>query len=849
MSAVGKLATDVKYVTGVTLLLFVSLFCEAQDTTSIQKIQSISAQDSIVIYRQLNQIYNQFRTTIDENQFTALFHDSVETYIREDFHASSVLFKEKISPEEYFRKINYLTDFYQVTERQDSASWKGSVWFKAGGYYSYFTFKESVEEYDYPIAKGRVVKPATYEKMAIVQIYRDTADGRFNQMDIISVEGLQADRAAFYDSISLEIDKTIRYLAFRSNTSDSIYYNFETRKLPHRIHVSTNVYDVTATFSLYARYQIRNKEQVIPLLKNVKPLGISEENTFERNIVFELLELPEVLTALNQSGKNQPYRLEVRWDQNSSVKRISDREYFFTKLLNFNRQRMADIYLRGEIVPKLTVLGRRGEVYCYEAAFTEGESKVGVRGKTPIAPVYQIDYFMDPASSLFDELGDLVFNGQIKLMESVSPHGTFVPVSKDQFEPIFKNTRGNGRVYEEGKFTIDKDNRNPDINFDLKPVLNAIESLPGEPYPDKYFVFRITLENDSVGFSEMTQTVPFRINPPVRIPKDYGLLGKLFSEERKLLTADRERRFKQLLDDFDDNRKAVKITLPPNKNIADYDQESELTIKVKNLTKKDNILLKACKQKSCYTIRQIKLGNERPQTYKTTVPLFDEEFNSVVRFNKFRNGTSNFLFNNEVYFKIEMAEMEKLEMPILGYRSGAKIYANNCSNNSFVNKKFQKNWKKWKKQNPSMTYAIVSDSTKSKHKIHKWLEVAEKDSDIKKQLWKDSRNKSNYVPLKFTMKLPKTADSRRVRRIGIVAAVYYPDLSIRNVLLDTIDVDSDKINYKFNLVEKAAKLNMNDKLNCNIWLIDFDKSVFNENPAKMIWGNRLELVLKEARLR
>ncbi|MEL6560397.1 MAG: hypothetical protein AAFQ94_19560, partial [Bacteroidota bacterium] len=739
-----------------------------------------------------------------------------------------------------------LTVFYLVEIRQDSISWKGSVWFKANGYFSYFTFQESVEEYDYPIAQGRVVKPATYEKMAMVQIYRDTIDGNFTKASIISIEGLQADTVALYDSLSLEIDQTIRYLAFRSDTSDSIYYNFETRKLPHRVGVSTNIYDPAATFSLYARYKTRRAERIIPLVKGVKPQGISEKNAFERTVVFELSELPEALTSLNQSGRNQPYRLEVRWDQNTSVKRVTDREYFFTRLLNFNRQRMADIYLRGEIVPKLTVLGRRGEVYCYEAAFTDGESKVGVRGKTPIAPVYQVDYFMDPASSLFDELGNVVFNGQIKLMESLTPDGTFIPVSEDQFASVFKNTRGNGKIYEDGRFTIDKNNRNPDINFDLKPVLNAIEALPGEPYPEKYFAFRITLENDSVGFSEMTQTAPFRINPPVRIPKDYGLLGKLFSEERKLLSADREKRFKQLLDQFDDNRKAVKIIIPPSKNIADYDLDSKLTIRVKNLTKRDNILLKACKQKRCYTIREIKLGNERPQTYKTTVSLFDEELSSVERFNKFRKGTSNFLFDNEVYFKIEMAEIQKVSMPILGYRSGAKIYANNCSNNSYVNKKFQKNWQQ---QNPPMTYAIVSDSTKGKHRIYKWLEVAEKDSDIKRQLWKDSRNKSNYVPLKFTMKLPKTADRRRVGRIGVVAAVYYPDFSIKNVLLDVVDVDADKINYKFNLVEKAANLNMNERLNCNIWLIDFDRSVFNENPAKMIWGNRIELVLKEARLR
>ena len=79
--------------------------------------------------------------------------------------------------------------------------------------------------------------------------------------------------------------------------------------------------------------------------------------------------------------------------------------------------------------------------------------------------------------------------------------------------------------------------------------------------------------------------------------------------------------------------------------------------------------------------------------------------------------------------------------------------------------------------------------------------------------------------------------------------MYYPDFSIIYVLLVVVDVDADKINYKFNLVEKAANLNMNERLNCNIWLIDFDRSVFNENPAKMIWGNRIELVLKEARLR
>ncbi|MEO1254217.1 MAG: hypothetical protein AAFY41_04910, partial [Bacteroidota bacterium] len=47
----------------------------------------------------------------------------------------------------------------------------------------------------------------------------------------------------------------------------------------------------------------------------------------------------------------------------------------------------------------------------------------------------------------------------------------------------------------------------------------------------------------------------------------------------------------------------------------------------------------------------------------------------------------------------------------------------------------------------------------------------------------------------------------------------------------------------------AAALNMNERLNCNIWLVDYDRSVFNENPAKMIWGNRIELVLKETRLR
>lgn len=823
--------------------------CFSQDTTSVQKIQSISAQDSIIIYRQLNQLYNQFKTEQDENTFVALFHDSIQSYIREDFHASSIFFKEKINADEYFRKINYLKDFYQVVERQDKIDWSGSVWYKADGYYSYFTFVESVEEYDYPIDKGRVVKPAEYQKMAVVQLYRDTVAGSFNKADIISIDGILADSVVLYDSIRLEVDQTLRYLAFRSNTSDSIYYNFESRKLPHRVEISTNVYDPNATFSIYARYKVRNQERKILLLKGVEALAVSNENSFERNVVFTLTEIPEKLISLNQSEKNQPFQLEVQWDQNVSVKRTTDEDYYFTRLLNFNRQKMADIFTRGEIVPKLSVLGRRGEVYCYEAAFTDGEAKVSVRGKSPFAPVYQIDYFMDPSTSLFDELGDQLFSGQITLMESVDPNGTFIPVSSDQFEQVFKNTRGNGKIYPDGRFFIHRSSRNPDINFDLSPIVESIEALPGEPYPDKYFAFRITLQNDSIGFNEMTQTAPFKINPPVRLPKDYQLVDKFFSNERKLLIADREKRFSELLDEFEDNRKAVEITVPPNKNIADYDRESKLTLRVKNLSKLDKILLKACNQNRCYTIREIRLGNERPSTYETVIHLFDEDLTSVERFNKFRKGTSDFIFDNEIYFKVEMAENKTIEMPILGYKSGQKIYANNCSNNSFVNKKYQNKWQNWKRQNPAMTYEIISDSTDSKYKIYKWLEVEEKDSEIKKYLRRESKQRDNYVPLKFTMTLPKTGDQKRVRRIGVVAAVYYPDFSIRNVLLDVVEVDSDKINYKFNLVEKVAELNMSERLNCNVWLIDYDKSVFDRNPAKMKWGNRIELVLKETKLR
>jgi len=196
-----------------------------------------------------------------------------------------------------------------------------------------------------------------------------------------------------------------------------------------------------------------------------------------------------------------------------------------------------------------------------------------------------------------------------------------------------------------------------------------------------------------------------------------------------------------------------------------------------------------------------------------------------------------------------MASAKKVKMPILGHLSERKIYANNCSNNSFVNKKFQKEWQAKRRQNPAAIHEILPDSTAGKYQVYKWLEVAENDTEIKKQLRKESKRKSNYVPLKFTMRFPKTANRRRVQRIGVVAAVYYPDFSIRNVLLDIVDVDSDKIDYKLNLVEKAAALNMNERLNCNIWLVDYDKSVFNQNPAKMIWGNRIELVLKETRLR
>ena len=103
MSAVGKLLTDANLFVGILLLFSPTFLSQAQNLTSVRQIQSISAQDSITIYRQLNEIYNQFKTTEDENQFAQLFHDSLETFIREDFHASSVLFKENIRPEEYFR--------------------------------------------------------------------------------------------------------------------------------------------------------------------------------------------------------------------------------------------------------------------------------------------------------------------------------------------------------------------------------------------------------------------------------------------------------------------------------------------------------------------------------------------------------------------------------------------------------------------------------------------------------------------------------------------------------------------------------------------------------------------------
>ncbi|MGB3466006.1 MAG: hypothetical protein WBA74_12080 [Cyclobacteriaceae bacterium] len=832
----------------ISLTLSLPRIVIAQDST-FAEVRSISGQDSMAIAKQLSALYRQFNTAEEESAFTSLFHDSVQTYIREDFHADPLLYKEKISPAEYFRKLNYLDEFYQVTDRQDTLNWEGNVWYKNGGYYSYFLFNETAEEYDYPISRGKVTKPVYYEKMARVQLYRDSVEGFFNQAKFLSVGAIIPDSLALYDSIRLHIDQVQRFIAFDTTSSDSIYYNFETRKLPHRVVVNTNILHPNATFTLFARYRKNGREQFFTLKEAVSATATINDGFFDRRVQFDLEEIPEQLIAMNQSEKNQPYRLEVQWDQNISVRRTSEQVYFFTRLLNFNRRAMADIYHAGEIVPKLSVADKRGEIYCYEASFTESSRSVGVRGRSPVAPVYKVDYFMDPATSLFDEIGESTFNGQVTLMESAEKDGTYVPASPDQFELIFKNTRGNGRAYAEGIFTIDQSERNPDINFDLKPLLNAVEALPGEPYPDKFFKFRITLENDSTGFSETTETPPFRINPPVRLPQDYHLVDRFFSNERKLLIADREKRFAEHLDNFDRFRKSVRITSPPDKNIADYDQETQLSIRVRNLSRNDHLLLKACTKKDCYTIREIRLLNKYPATYEKVVRLFDQGNESVERFNRFRKGTSEFLFENEVYFKVEMANITSMEMPKIGRKSMEKIYASHCKDNSFVNQRYAQRWQNWKKNNPPMTYSIVSDSTKSQHQIFPWLKVVQADAEIRKYIRRESRKKENYVPLKFTMLFPKTEARRRIRNVGVIAAVYYPDFSIRNVLLDVVEVTSDKITYELNLVERAADLNLGDRLNLNIWLIDYDKSVFSANPARMKWGNRKELILRETRLR
>jgi len=689
--------------------------------------------------------------------------------------------------------------------------------------------------------------------MALFQLYRDTSNGDFNKVKILSIDKFLADSVQLYDSTRLTIDRVKRYISFASNSSDTVYYNFETRKLPHQIKVKTNVYDPQATFSLFVKFKNGRETGELPLVKKVKPNLIGNKGSLEREVTFVIENIPDELTVLNDAEQNKPFTLEVRWDQNTTVRRKSEKPYYFTRLLNFNRRRMADIFMRGEIVPKLSVPKNKDgspEIFCYEASFVKPFTKLDVsrRGDSPNL-VYELDYFMDPATNLFEELGELTFDGQVTMLESLTSDGNYTVVGNDQFKQIFKNARRNGEVYEDGKFKITNTSRNPEIIFDLNPFVQAIESIPGKQYPDKFYVFKIVLTNEQ-GFRETSQTSPFRINPPVRLPLDYSLKDRFFGDEKKLLIADREARFKSKIDLFEFERKEVIITREPNENIADFDQSATFSLKIKNLSSKDKLLLKACTKKRCMVLREITLPNKKTATYEMVFPLFDSLYSSVDRFNKWDPETSEFLFSNEVFFKIEMKDPSPLDMPLLGYRGENKIYGNNCKNNGFVNKAYEKKWRNWEKHDKGQVYEIRSARTKSdRFNVYRWLDIAETDNQIKRYVRSESKKKSNYIPIKATLLFPKTAEHKRVRKVGILADVNYPDGFIKNVDLGVLTVSANKVIYKVNLVTKAADLNLGDYLNCNIWFYDYDQAIFNKNPAKMKWGKRRELIIRNTILK